>query len=352
MYSADALLRRSIGYSFFLTAFVYPVVAHWEWSATGWLSPTRVGGSILFGSGLLDFAGCGAVHMVGGISGIVGAALLGPRVGRFGYDGQARAMPGHNVPFAALGTFVLWFGWYGFNCGSTGSIINASAIASRVAVSTTLGGAAGGIAALSWAVTMDNVWDVTMALNGILAGLVSITSGCAFFEPWAAIIAGGVGGILFPIFSRILTRFKIDDPLEAGAMHGGCGAWGLLATGLLAQTKAVNAAYAVGAPDNGLPLRPGGGFYGHGQALAAQIVGIVTIGAWTAVNMFACFWLLRRFNLLRVPVDFEAMGMDESFHGGTAYPGEDTTVPLAYEAAPAGKQVELTNEPAAASGQL
>jgi len=298
---------------------VYPVVAHWEWSSTGWLAPARAGASALFGSGMIDFAGCGAVHMVGGFSGIVGAALLGPRIGRYDRDGQPLPMPGHNVPFAALGTFCLWFGWFGFNCGSAGGIVGLSGVVSRVAVSTTLGGAAGGVSALAFSVLVDKVWDVVMCLNGILAGLVSITSGCAFFEPWAAIIAGGVGGILFPLFSRLLTRAKIDDPLEAGAMHGGCGVWGLLATGLLAQTKAVNAYYST--PPNGVAgtLRPGGGFYGHGQLLAAQIVGIVTIGGWTVANMYVCFAILRRFKVLRVPPDHEEAGMDESYHGGSAY---------------------------------
>ncbi len=238
-----AKITAYIVYSFFLTAFVYPVVAHWEWSGAGWLSPTRKTGRILFDSGLVDFAGCGAVHMVGGFTGIVGAYFVGPRIGRYSADGKALPMPGHNVPYAALGTLVLWFGWYGFNCGSAGGIIGMSGVVSRAAVSTTLGGAAGGIACLAFAVLVDGVWDVTMCLNGCLAGLVSITSGCAFFEPWAAIIAGGVGGVIFPLASRALTRMRVDDPLEAGAMHGGCGAWGLLATGLLAQTKAINTYY-------------------------------------------------------------------------------------------------------------
>ena len=319
-----ASIMAYISYSFLLTAFVYPVVAHWEWSTTGWLSPTRTGASVLFGSGIVDFAGCGAVHMVGGFSGIVGSALLGPRIGRYDQDGKPRAMPGHNVSFAALGTFILWFGWFGFNCGSAGGIVGQSATVSRVAVSTTLGGAAGGVAALAFAVKVDKCWDVLMCLNGILAGLVSITSGCAFFEPWAAIVAGGIGGLLFPIFSRTLTRLRIDDPLEAGAMHGGCGVWGLLATGFLAQTKAVNSVYPT--PPNGVEgtLRPGGAFYGHGQLLASQIVGIVTIGGWTVFNMFICFSLLKKFRLLRVPASEEEVGMDESFHGGSAYPADDS----------------------------
>lgn len=212
---------------------------------------------------------------------------------------------------------------------------------SRVAVSTTLGGAAGGVAALAFAVSVDKCWDVLMCLNGILAGLVSITSGCAFFEPWAAIVAGGVGGFLFPIFSRTLTRLRIDDPLEAGAMHGGCGVWGLFATGFLAQTKAVNSVYS-SAP-NGVEgtLRPGGAFYGHGQLLASQIVGIVTIGGWTTACMFVCFSLLKKFRLLRVPAREEEAGMDESFHGGSAYPADDSyqyaevrTVIMTEEGAP------------------
>jgi Amt family ammonium transporter len=231
-------------------------------------------------------------------------------------------MPGHNVPFAALGTMVLWFGWYGFNCGSAGRLVGASDVISRVAMSTTLGGAAGGIAALCYAVARHNVWDVTLCLNGSLAGLVSITSGCAFFEPWAAVLVGAIGGVIFPAFSRLLTRLRVDDPLEAGAMHGGCGMWGLLATGLLAQTKAVNAYYGP-LPDG--TDRPGGGFYARGELLAANIVGIVTIAGWVVANMFCCFLALKHFRLLRIAAEEEHVGMDESYHGGSAYPGMEVS---------------------------
>ena len=318
-----AKITAYIAYSFYLTAFVYPVVAHWEWSGAGWLSPFRKTGKVLFDSGLVDFAGCGAVHMVGGLTGIVGAYTVGPRLGRYAADGTALAMPGHNVSYAALGTLILWFGWFGFNCGSSGAIIGYSGVVSRVAVSTTLGGAAGGIAALAFAVAVDGVWDVCICLNGTLAGLVSITSGCAFFEPWAAIVAGGVGGIIFPCVSRLLTRLRVDDPLEAGAMHGGCGVWGLFATGLLAQTKAINTYYG---PLPGGAARPGGGFYARGQLLAAQIVGIVTIGGWVVANTSIMFALLKRFRLLRIEADVEETGMDHSFHGGSAYPGAEHLV--------------------------
>lgn len=314
------------------------MVAHWEWSPAGWLNTKRVGAFLasdadirpLFSSGILDFAGCGAVHMVGGVSGLVGAYLVGPRAGRFNMDGSANPMPGHNVPFSALGTLVLWFGWYGFNCGSAGALIGYSDVISRVAMTTTLGGAAGGITTLAYAVLLNGCWDVTACLNGTLAGLVSITSGCAFFEPWAAIVTGGIGGVIFPALSAFLLRRGIDDPLEAAAMHGGCGAWGLLATGLLAQTKAVNAMY--GLLPNGAH-RPGGGFYGHGQLLAANLVGIVTIGGWVAANMTLCFGLLKMCNLLRISSDVEDAGMDLSYHGSYgAYPmGGDDHGTVVYE---------------------
>jgi len=319
-----AKISAYITYSLMLTAFVYPVVAHWEWSGAGWLSAFRNNGMPLFGSGIVDFAGCGAVHMVGGFSGIVGAYIVGPRIGRYNSDGSINPMPGHNVPFAALGTLVLWFGWYGFNCGSAGALVGRSDVISRAAMATTLGGAAGGISALGYAVLVTKCWDVTMCLNGSLSGLVSVTSGCAFFEPWAAIVAGGVGGLVFPLASRLLTKLRVDDPLEAGAMHGACGAWGLLATGLLAQTKAVNAFY--GALPDGTD-RPGGGFYARGELLAANIVGIVTIAGWVCANMAAVFKLLKVFGLLRIAADEEHAGMDESYHGGSAYPGmEPSTV--------------------------
>lgn len=319
-----AKINAYIAYSLYLTAFLYPTVAHWEWSGAGWLSALRNTGRPLFGSGIVDFAGCGAVHMVGGFSGIVGAWLVGPRIGRYNSDGSVNPMPGHNVPFAALGTLVLWFGWYGFNCGSAGALVGKSDVISRVAMSTTLGGAAGGLASLAYAVLVNKCWDVTLCLNGVLCGLVSITSGCAFFEPWAAIVVGGVGGVVFPLASKLLTRMRVDDPLEAGAMHGGCGVWGLLGTGLLAQDQAVNAFYGP-LPDGS--ARPGGGFYARGELLAANIVGIVTIAGWVCANMYVIFKLLKHFGLLRIPADEEHAGMDESYHGGSAYPGmEPSTV--------------------------
>jgi Amt family ammonium transporter len=239
-------------------------------------------------------------------------------LGRYNSDGSVNPMPGHNVPFAALGTLVLWFGWYGFNCGSAGRLVGASDVISRAAMATTLGGAAGGISALAYAILVNGVWDLTLCMNGALAGLVSITSGCAFFEPWAAVLAGGIGGLIFPVFSKLLLRLRVDDPLEAGAMHGGCGMWGLFATGLLAQTKAVNAYYGP-LPDGS--DRPGGGFYGRGELLAANIVGIVTIAGWVCTMMSGCFFLLKRAGLLRIAADEEHAGMDESYHGGSAYPG-------------------------------
>lgn len=264
----------------------------------------------------------------------MGSYLVGPRIGRYDAAGTPRPMPGHNTVFSALGTLILWTGWYGFNCGSAGRLVGASAVVSRAAMATTLGGAGGGVACLGFVLLYDRVWDLNYLLNGSLAGLVSVTAGCAFVEPWAALLIGGVGGALFPALSRLLTRLKVDDPLEAGAMHAGCGAWGLLAAGLLALPSAVDD--ALGALPGSGARRPGGAFYGHGQALAAAVVGVACIGAWSAACMVACFALLRRAGLLRVDERTEVGGLDASYHGGSAYAGEEEAADDVAAWAPAG----------------
>eukprot|EP00899_Mesostigma_viride_P010849 jgi/Mesvir1/19766/Mv13066-RA.1 len=335
-------IKAYICYSSFLTAFLYPVVAHWVWSGSGWLScfKTTTGG-LLIDSGMIDYAGCGVVHMVGGISGIVGAKMVGPRVGRFDVNGKPMEIPGHSIPFAALGVFMLWFGWYGFNSGSTGSIVGMSDVAAKVAVNTTLAGAAGGVIALFHAVWKDKVWDLSGAMNGALCGLVSITAACATVEPWAALILGGIGAILFYYFDKVLLRWQVDDPLQAGAMHGGCGFWGLIGTGILSNKENIVKAFPAS------PMKYEGLFYGDGGLFACQVIGAFAILAWILVNITPCFYILKRLGWLRVPLDDELQGLDQSKHGGSAYPEENPIqlMPLllkesiaANVAVPAGKE--------------
>ena len=317
-----------LGYSFFLCAFVYPVVVHWGWSEEGWLGPWRSatgdgGGSLLAGSGMLDFAGSGIVHMTGGVAGLVGAAIVGPRTGRFAPDGRVNPMPGHSAPLVVLGTFILWLGWYGFNPGSQLALVsyndaasdNARVIA-RTAVTTTLSAAGGGVGAMALNYYLYHVWDLIAVCNGCLAGLVGITAGCSTTEPWAAPICGALSALVIHFSSKLLLKLQIDDPLEAAPMHGFCGAFGVLWVGFMAKKEYV--AEVFGTARNG--YEPAGVFYGgNGKLLGAQIVGILVITAWVGTMLGGFFFLMKKLNLLRTSVEEENLGLDESKHGGSAY---------------------------------
>ena len=230
-----------LGYSFLLTAFVYPVVVHWVWDGNGWLTAWGEPNSLA----VIDFAGSGVVHMTGGVAGLMGAIMVGPRTGRFGPDGKAVPMPGHNAALVVLGTFILWVGWYGFNPGSQLAIADyASAeVTARVAVITTLAAAAGGVSAMILHYALYKVWDLIAVCNGVLAGLVSITAGCPVIEPYAAVLAGAGGAVILWATGKLLLKLKIDDPLEAFAVHGACGAWAVIFVGLFATEGYVAQAY-------------------------------------------------------------------------------------------------------------
>ena len=261
---------------------------------------------------MFDFAGSGVVHMTGGVAGLVGAWIVGPRTGRFGPDGRVVAMPGHNASLVVLGTFILWVGWYGFNPGSQLSIIGSEIIVSRAAVATTLSAASGGVTAMGINYLLYHVWDLIAVCNGILAGLVGITAGCSVTEPWTAIICGFLSAWVIHGSGKLLLKLKIDDPLEASPMHGFCGAFGVLWVGFMAKKEYVLEVYGAG--------RDHGVFYGgSGKLLGAQIVGVICITLWVGGLLGIFFSLLKKMNMLRTSAEEEQMGLDESKHGGSAY---------------------------------
>lgn len=305
-----------------VTGFVYPIVSHWVWSSDGWASATRTSGSLLFGSGAIDFAGSGVVHMVGGIAGLWGALIEGPRIGRFDRSGRSVALRGHSASLVVLGTFLLWFGWYGFNPGSFLTISKSYGTANnyygqwsavgRTAVTTTLAGCTAALTTLFGKRLLVGHWNVTDVCNGLLGGFAAITSGCAVVEPWAAIVCGFVAAWVLIGCNILAEKFKYDDPLEAAQLHGGCGSWGLLFTGLFAKKQYVHEVYATGRPYG---LFMGGG----GKLLAAQIIQILVIFGWVSFTMAPLFYALKKLKLLRVSKDDEMQGMDLTRHGGFAY---------------------------------
>ena len=280
-------------YTLIISAIVYPIVGHWVWGG-GWLSNFG-------GTGFMDFAGSGVVHTVGGVAALVGTIMLKPRTGKYGIDGKPNVLAGHNIPIASLGVFILWFGWFGFNAGSTLGVGDGSLIG-RVAINTNLAAATGGIAA------MITVWkrfgkpDLSMAMNGALAGLVSVTAPCAFIDPWAAIIIGLVGGWLVVRGVELLDKLHIDDPVGAFPVHGMGGIWGCLAVGLFAKE--------------------GGLFYGWDpMLLGVQLVGVASIAIFVAISMGLVFKLIDKTVGLRVTSEEELRGLDITEHGMESYGG-------------------------------
>lgn len=305
-----------LGYSIFLTAFVYPVISHWGWSSTGWLSSFN-SGSKLFNCGYIDFAGSGIVHMTGGLAGLAGAFFVGPRMGRFDEDGKPVEIRGHSASLVVLGTFVLWVGWYGFNPGSALYIAPDPYynVASRTAVTTTLSAAAGGVVTLFYLYFVHHVYDLIAVCNGVLGGLVGITAGCSVVEPWCAIIIGGIAAMIIQGVDFVMMRLKIDDPLQAVHIHGFCGMWGVFVVGLMATEKYVQQVYGLERRGNFYGLFYGGG----GNLLACQVVGILAIAGWTLGLLGPFFFAMNKFGLLRCSAEVEQIGLDVSKHGGSAY---------------------------------
>ncbi len=290
---------------------IYSLVSHWIWSPDGWL----------FAKGMQDFAGSTVVHYQGALAGLAGALLLGPRLGKF-VDGKAQPIPGHNMAFTTLGVIILWFGWFGFNAGSTLSVdFGGVGFFAYVALNTNLAAAAGvlGAVATSWIVIKKP--DLSMMLNGAIAALVAITAACAFVAPWAAILIGFVAGVIVVLGSLLVEKVGIDDPVGALAAHGMSGVWGTLSLGFLAVPSLADK----------LATGKGGLFYGGGlHQLGVQALGLAAIGAFTFTASFLVLWLMKVTVGIRAEAEVETMGLDVSEHGMWGYPEFYIPVPGGY----------------------
>lgn len=291
-------------YSLLVSAVVYPIYGHWVWGG-GWLS------KIPFGVGHVDFAGSGVVHTIGGFVGLAGAIVLGARFGKYGKDRKPKAIPGHSIVLAALGTFILWFGWFGFNCGSTFSAHQLRIAV--IAVNTNLAGAAGAAVAILLVYAKTKKWDVGMMLNGCLAGLVAVTAPCAWIEAWAAVVIGLVAGIIVVVSVYFWENRGIDDPVGAVSVHGMNGVWGLISVGLFADGT-----YGLGTTN--APLVRGLLYGGGSDQLIAQLIGAATCVLWAFSLGFIIFKLMDKFMGIRVLPHEEIKGLDIHEHGTPAYP--------------------------------
>ncbi len=275
-------------YSAVISAVIYPIEAGWVWNSQGWLAQL----------GFVDFAGSCVIHMVGGISGLIGAIFLGPRIGKYSYDKNGKvtkvnAIPGHAITLGALGCFILWFAWYGFNGAAAGDVTEMA----KIFGTTTLAPAVATVACMLFTWIKNGKPDVSMCLNASLAGLVAITAGCANVDAVGAIVIGLVAGVLVDVVVEVLDKkLHIDDPVGAVAVHGSCGIWGTIAVGLFDY-------------NNGL-------FYGGGlHQLGVQCLGVVAVAAYITVCMIITFALLKKFNGLRVSANEEIHGLDATEHG-------------------------------------
>ena len=275
-------------YSLFICGIVYPIFGSWAWGSLfhgkGWLENL----------GFIDFAGSTVVHSVGGWAALAGAIVLGPRMGKYTQDGKPTAIPGHNIPLAALGVFILWFGWFGFNSGSTTTADTSIAL---IAVNTNLAAAAGAVFAMITAWIKFGKPEVGMTLNGALAGLVAITAGCANLTPAFSVLTGAIAGVLVVLAVLFIDRIGVDDPVGAVSVHGVNGAWGTLAAGLFNADKLFDP-----------------------HTIGVQAIGILACFAWTFTTTFILFTVVKKTVGLRVSPEEEYDGLDFHEHGGDAYP--------------------------------
>ena len=277
-------------YVFIFCAILYPLAANWVWNPNGWLALR----------GFNDFAGSAAVHAMGGFSALAAAIVLGPRIGKYQKNGEVNAIPGHNLPLAAVGAFILWFGWFGFNPGSTLGAVGNWELIGTVATNTFLASAAGGISTMFYTYFRYGQVDITMTINGVLAGLVAITAGCNVVGPNAAIVIGLIAGVLVDVAVLYIDKLKIDDPVGAIAVHGVNGLFGALAVGLFATE--------------------GGLFFGGGAAMLwTQALGVIVIGAFSFIVTFILMKIMQKTFGIRISKEEESAGIDAVTFGVEAY---------------------------------
>jgi ammonium transporter, Amt family len=289
---------------------VYSIVSHWIWHADGWL----------FALGMQDFAGSTVVHYQGALAALAGALLLGPRIGRFGADGRANAIPGHNLVYVTLAVMILWFGWFGFNAGSTLAVESGGRLGffAYVALTTNLAAAAGAIGGIATAWLVLRRFDLSMMLNGVIAALVAITAASGFVAPWAGVVIGLVAGAVAVVGWLAVERLRVDDPVGAVSVHGLAGVWGTLATGL----------FALPGLASDLGVGRGGLVYtGDPTQLGVQALGLVAVGGFTFAVSYGLLWTLRALWGIRVSADVELTGLDVAEHGVVTDAGP-TLVPV------------------------
>jgi Amt family ammonium transporter len=303
----------------------YPIFGNWAWGG-GWLA--QLGSKADLGHGYVDFAGSGVVHAVGGLTALVGSAILGPRIGKYNRDGTANAIPAHNLPMAMLGTFILAFGWFGFNPGST--LAATDLRISVVAVNTMLASASGMFVAMMWCWRQGKYGkpDPGMSVNGMLAGLVAITAPSGFVAPWAALVIGAIAGVLVVESCGFIEKtLKVDDPVGAISVHGTCGLWGVIAVGIFADGT-------YGAGWNGVDGTVKGILYGDGGQLIAQLIGCATLLVWCLGLGWIFFKLQDAIQGIRSAPEDELAGLDMPEMGALGYVDEDVT-PAYADYAPA-----------------
>lgn len=293
--------RAYILYTIAMTGLIYPVAGHWVWGVGGWLGKL----------GMVDFAGSATIHALGGFSALAAAIFIGPRIGKYNKDGSANIVPPSNLPLASVGAFILWFGWFGFNSGSTLSATNSSI--GHIAVTTMLAASAGAAACILFTMFRYRKADPPMVINGALAGLVGITAGCAFVTDGAALLIGAVCGIAMVYATEILDSYQVDDPVGAFAVHGISGSLGTLAVGLFASP---DLASGIGKGYYGL-------FYGGGwMLLGVQALGLAVVIIWGFTVSWTVLKLINRVVKVRVSRDEELVGLDVGIHGVPAYSQE------------------------------
>jgi len=296
----------------------YSIVSHWIWSPHGWLFVGKLTGGV----GMQDFAGSTVVHYQGALAALAGALILGPRIGKFGTDGRANAIPGHNIPYAVLGTVILWFGWFGFNPGSTLSVdFGGFGFFAYVAMTTNIAAAAGAITGIVIAWLKLGKPDISMMLNGALGALVAITAASGFVAPWAAVVIGCGSGVIAVFGVIFVEKIGIDDPIGAVAVHGMSGVWGTLACGL----------FAVPLLTKNLATGTGGLVYtGSFKQLGVQALGVACVGVFSFSTSFGFLWVLNKVWGIRVAPEVESDGLDVHEHGMWGYPEFYIPVPGGY----------------------